>query len=30
MDSGPLSKDYDDNYKLNNEEGKLFIKLLYK
>lgn len=30
MDSGPLNKDYDDNYKLNKKEGKLFIKLLYK
>lgn len=30
MDSGPLNKDNDDNYKYNKDEGKVFVKLLHK
>ncbi|GEM_PF-7055320 len=29
MDSGPLYEDYDNKYKLNKGEGKLFIMTNY-
>lgn len=28
MDSGPLHEDYDTKYKLNKDEGRLYIKLV--